>query len=145
MRGVIPHISKPNRKTACITDLNKVTNNRVIDPSRTKILVSQACSLCAFLRFLTTKGQSLSETVRIWPRYLNHGTESSGKPYALKYHSVLSYISSTAIICYFRPTPFVHCVVLGWRQFNTDHSNSMSQQGHRGWGMLTSFTMITVS
>ena len=145
MRGVITHISDQNRKTACITSLNKVTGTRVICPSRPNILVIQAHFFCVFLRFLTTTGQSFSKAVRIRPRYFIDGTELSGRPYALKYRSVLSCISYIVIMCHFRCTPFVHCVVLGWQTFNTAHSNRMSQRVHRGSGRFTSSIMITVS
>ena len=87
----------------------------------------------------------MSEAVRIRPRYLNYGTDLSGRPYAWKYPSVLSRISFAAILCCFCSSPFVNYVVLGWKPFQTDHGNIMSQQGHHGWVRLTSSTMITVS
>ena len=54
-------------------------------------------------------------------------------------------ISSTDILCRFHYVPFLHFAVLGWWPFQTDHSNSISQRGHCGWGRLISSTMITVS
>ena len=113
MRGVITHISDPKRKTSCITAFNKVPDTHVIDPSRPKILVSQAQFFCVFRKFLTTTVQSLSDAVIIMPRYFNDGTKLSERPYDLKSLSVISCISSTAILCYFRSTPFVRYVVLG--------------------------------
>ena len=43
---------------------------------------------------------------------MNNGTELNGRPYALKSCSVLSWISSTAILYHFRPTPL--CIVWCW-------------------------------
>ena len=50
----------------------------------------------AFLRFLTTAGQSLYVAVRILPRYLNYDTDSIGSPYALKACSEFSLVSVSA-------------------------------------------------
>ena len=120
MQGVITQKSYPKIKIACITALNKVPDTRVIDPSRPKILVIQSHLFRDFRRFLTTMDQSFSGAVRIHPRYLKYGTEFIGSLYALKSCSVLSRISSAAILCRFHYAPFVNYGVLGWRPFHCD-------------------------
>ena len=97
-RGVITHIYDPKIITTCITAFNKVPDTRVIDTSCPKILVRLAHFFRVFRRFLVTTGQSLSEAVRIQPRYLNYGTDLSGRPYSWKSYSVLSRILGREVI-----------------------------------------------
>ena len=52
----------------------------------------------SFRRFPTTVGHSSSEAVIIRPRHLDDYTKVSGRPYACKACSVLSPISSSAIL-----------------------------------------------
>ena len=66
MRGVIAHISNPNRSTACTIALNNNPDTCGFAPYYTKILNNSDHFFLAFLRFTTTAGQPLSDAVRIW-------------------------------------------------------------------------------
>ena len=134
MWGVVNHVSDPNRITAYTTTLKKFPDTCIFSHSHPKIPVIRDHFLRAFQRLLATAGQSLSEAVKIFPRYLKDGTEVSGWTYSRKGRSVIYCRSSAASLHHFCSASFLHCDVLGWRPFKAVHGTSMSQRVHRGWG-----------
>ena len=80
MRGLTSQVSDPKSNTACTTALKKNTDTRSSAPSLLRILVFFFHTSLAQDKFLTTAGQSSSDTKITRPRYQKEVTISRGCP-----------------------------------------------------------------
>ena len=145
IRGVRTHVSDPKRNTACMSILNKYPKNFGYAPFLIKILIIRTQMFLDFRRVPVTSGQFVYPAIITLPRYLNDVMVSNGSPYSRKHLSKLSCRSSSTRRLRFLSAPLAHWEVARCLLFRENQGIRMFQWGHRGWGMLPSSKLTTVS
>ena len=93
---VITHVSKSNRRVACISTMQNILVVYVSNPSYPRILYSHAHFWREFMRCPTTASESSNFAVIFLPRQQNDNNIARGRPYNMKSNDAPSVASSFA-------------------------------------------------